>query len=319
LIPEYCRQNLPPDPVWISALSRHFPRFAARLDGAASVQREIEDHLRNSYEAGLLKGQDPESAWQLARDHFGDIARIAQEVRKARAQSCKCLATRFLAVLALVFLPLGKIARLQIPTFIHVPSFGLMAACAAIGYLITRKRDFISLRKYALYGAWLGLLWGIGRVLTIKDASEMGAPIAMILLSTFYGLFFAAPTARGAMTTLMMVLCQFGVLASLARIGMLSLHPHAVDAAFLKMVAEFSIVAVLVGLIVFGIRKLHLRLAGVAVFGMVFAQMQILSNMTSSNSALLDFMCATSIPPLMAVLIVLPIYRLQEHLLQKAN
>ena len=62
-----------------------------------------------------------------------------------------------------------------------------------------------------------------------------------------------------------------------------------------------------------------MRLAAIAVFGMVFAYIQILSNLTHPYANLFGFLYATSIPLLTAMLIVLPIHRLQEHLLQKAN
>jgi hypothetical protein len=81
------------------------------------------------------------------------------------------------------------------------------------------------------------------------------------------------------------------------------------------MIAAFSIVSVLIGLVFFDIRKLHRRLAGVAVFGMVFSYIHILSGLTRPYATLLDFVYATSIPSLIAVLFVLPIRRLQNYLL----
>jgi hypothetical protein len=319
-ITEYCAKNLPSEPIWVAILNRQLPKLAARLDSARSVKREIESHLRDSYEAFLSKGQSPSNAWKLAKYHFGDVTLISREILKARAQSYKCLTVRFLAIIAIFALPLGKNARLSLVSFFHPPSLCLMAACAAAGFLIMRKRDFESLRKYALYGAWLGLLWGIFRAITVKDIpTELGGAIAMVLLSTFYGLFLALPTARGSVAAIMMVLCQLGVLISLAKVGILSLNPGVIDIDLIKIVAAFSIVSVLVALAIFDIRKLHLRIAGIAVFGMVFSNMQILSSLTRPHATLFDFLCATSIPPLMAMLIVLPVHRLQEHLLQKAN
>ena len=66
-IKEYCADNLPPDPIWISILNRRFPQIAASMDSAKPVQWEIEGHLRDSYEAYLSKGQNPEDAWKLAQ------------------------------------------------------------------------------------------------------------------------------------------------------------------------------------------------------------------------------------------------------------
>jgi hypothetical protein len=319
-IKEYCAQNLPSEPIWVAILNQQLPKLAARLDSARSVQREIEDHLRESYEAFLFKGQNPPNAWKLAQDHFGDVTLISREILKARTQSYKCLTVRFLAIIAIFALPLGKNARFSFVQFFHPPSFCLIAAGAAVGFLIMRKRDFESLRKYALYGAWLGLLWGIFRAITVKDIpTELGGAIAMVLLSTFYGLFLALPTARGSVAAIMMVLCQLGVLISLARVGILSLYPGVVDVDLLKIVAAFSIVSILVGLSVFDIRKLHRRLAGVAVFGMVFAYIQILSSLTRPHATLFSFVCATSIPPLVAILIIFPIHKLQGYLLHEAN
>lgn len=320
LIREYCADNFPRESAWILLLRRYAPKLTNRLDSATSIRKEFECHLQDSYEANLSRGEIPEKAWRLARDSFGDIELLAQEIRRARAHSLECLAIRALALLALICIPWGRNARIEIVTFFHPPSLGLMAACALAGFLLTRKCDRPSLRRYALCGAWIGLIWGLFRIFIVQaEPAEIGAPIAMILLSTFYGLFFAAPASRGAMAALMLAFCQFGVLASLARLGILSLQPGAVDAAFLKMVAAFSTVAALVGLVAFDIRKLHLRLAGVAAFGMVFAYIKILSNLTQPQAAYFNFICATAIPPLVAVLIVLPIHRLQEHLLKRAH
>lgn len=321
LIKEYCAQHLPPEPMWIAILNQRFPKIAARVDGVKSAQWEIEDHLRNSYEAYLSKGQSSENAWKLAQEHFGDLTLISREICKARTQSYKCLMVRSLAMIALFALPLGNNARIRITQFFHPPALCLMAASAAVGFLITRKRDTDSLRKYALCGAWLGLLWGIIRAITITvedlPTEQLGGAVAIILLSTFYGLFLAVPAARGLVPATMIVLCQVGVLISLMRIGIGSPYPKAVDASYLKMAAAASLVSILVGFIVFDIRRLHRRLTGVAVFGMVFAYIQIFSNLTAST--IFDFVCATSIPPLIAVLIVLPIRKLQGYLLHEAN
>ncbi len=135
-----------------------------------------------------------------------------------------------------------------------------------------RKRD-LNLCVNVCCMALLGLLWGIFRAITVKGylRTELGGAIAMVLLSTFYGLFLVLPTARDSVAVIMMVLCQLGVLISLARVGILSLHPGVVDVDLLKTVAAFSIVSVLVAFAIFDIRKLHRRIAGIAVFGMVFS------------------------------------------------
>ena len=75
----------------------------------------------------------------------------------------------------------------------------------------------------------------------------------------------------------------------------------------------------LVALAIFDIRKLRRRIAGIAVFGMVFSNMQILSNLTRPHATLFGFVCATSIPPLMAIFILLPIHKLQGYLLHEAK
>jgi hypothetical protein len=316
----YCAQNFPPEPIWITILNRRFPKIAARMDSAKPIQREIEGHLKDSYEAHVSKGQNPEGAWKLAQEHFGDVAVLSREIRKARAQSYKCLMIRFLAVIALFVLPLGKIARIRIPAFFSPSLLGLLAVCVVVGFLIARKRDMDSLRKYAFYGAWLGLIWGIAITLIYaKDPSHLGAGVAMILLSTFYGLFLAAPKSPGLVSIAMMLLCHAGVLVSIARFGLLSFYPDRIDTGFLGMTAAFSLVSVLVGLAVFDIRKLHRRLAGVAAFSMVFTYVQVLSNLTRSNSSFWALVFATSIPPLIAVLAVLPIQKLQAYLLREAN
>ena len=317
LIREYCSQRIPPEPIWLTILNRRFPKIAARMDSAKSVQREIEDHLRDSYEAALSNGQNPEDAWKLAQERFGDVAEISREIQKARAQSYKCMMVRFLAVVALFVLPLGEIARIRIPAFFSPSLLFFLAVCMGVGFLITRKRDWDSLRKYAFYGAWLGLICAmVYTIIHVKDPSKLGAGVALMLLSTFYGLCFAAPKSGGLVSIAMMLLCHVGVLIPLA--GLLSFYPDKIDTGVLWTTAAFSLVSVLVGLTVFDIRKLHRRLAGVAAFSMVFAYVKILSNLTSSNASLLALIFATSLPPLIAVLIAMQFRKLQGFLLRES-
>jgi|WetSurSiteA1Bulk_404760.scaffolds.fasta_scaffold06891_4 hypothetical protein len=320
LIKEYCAQHLPPEPAWIGVLNRRFPKISSWMDSAKSVQREIEDHLRDSYEAALSKGQSAEDAWRLEQERFGDVAVISREIQKARAQSCKCMMVRFLAVVALFVLPLGEIARIRIPAFFSPSLLFFLAACMGVGFLITRRRDWDSLRKYAFYGAWLGLIWAmVYTIIHVKDPSKLGAGAAIMLLSTFYGLFLAAPKSHGLVSIAMMLLCHVGVLIPLARFGLLSFYPDKIDAGLLGMTAALSLVSVLVSLAIFDIRKLPRRLAGVAAFSMVFAYIQILGNLTRSNASLLAFIFATSLPPLTAVLITMQFQKLQRLLLREAN
>jgi hypothetical protein len=319
-INEYCAQNLPADPAWIAGLNRRFPKIASHFDIAGSVKREIADHLRSAYEAHILKGQNPENAWRLAQDRFGDFSAISEEIHKARTQSHKCLLIRFLAIIALIVAPLGKTAQLRFPTFFHPALLCFMAVCAFAGSMLAGKRDLNSLRKYSLYGAWIGLAWGIVLGITVKDIpTELGAAIALILLSTFYGLFLAAPASRGYVPIAMLALCHFGVLLSLARIGMLNVSYVAIDFSAMKMTAVFSIVSVLIGLIFFDVRKVHRRMAAVAAFGMVFPYMKILSSMTRPYASIPILLFATSLPPLIAVLFIFPIRKLQDRLLREAN
>jgi hypothetical protein len=319
-INEYCEKNLPREPAWIAALNRRFHGIASRLDITKSVQREIADHLRCAYESHLERGQSPENAWRQAQDRFGDISLIVEEIRQTRAQSYRCLLIRILAIIALIVLPLGKIAQVRFPAFFQPTLLCLIAFCAVVGALVTHKRDVASLRKYALYGSWTALAWGIIRIFTINnDPSKMGSLIAVILLATFYGLFLAAPAARGISPAIMMGLCHVGVLASLARIGMLNFSFAVINLPLLKMIAAFSITSILVVLIFFDIRKVHLRLAGGASFAMVFAYINILSSLTQLYATIPMLLLATSLPLLITVLSIMPIQKLRDRFLSEAN
>jgi hypothetical protein len=318
LINEFCALNLPSEPNWIAVLSQRFPGLAARFDCTKAVRWEFEDHLRASYEAHLNKGEAPDNAWKLARERFGDINPILHEIHDFRAQACKCLIIRLLAIVALFALPLGNNAGIRITQFFHLLSLCLMAASAAVGFLITRKRDLDSLRKYALYGAWLGLFWGIIRAITVQHwPTELGSAVSMILMSTFYGLFLAAPSARGLVPAAMMILCQVGMSIAFMQLGFL--HPSAArfDPTLLILGAGSALVSLLVGLTVFDIRRLHRRLSGLAAFGMVFAWINICLHLTGSHS-ILEFVFATSMPVLWALLIALPLRKLRRYLLQEA-
>jgi hypothetical protein len=77
VIAEYCERHLPHDPAWLAILSRNLPGLLRHLDSAASVRKEIQDHLKDSFEASLLKEGSPEAAWRIARDSMGEISRGA--------------------------------------------------------------------------------------------------------------------------------------------------------------------------------------------------------------------------------------------------
>jgi hypothetical protein len=314
-ISEYCEKNLSPEPAWIVALNRRFPRIASRLDITKSIQLEIADHLRSAYEAFLSKEQDPEKAWQQAQDRFGDPSIIADEIRNMRAQSCKCLMIRLFAMIILFILPLGKFAHLSFPTFFKPDLLFFIALFAATTSLITRKRNFSSLRQYALYGSWIALAWGVFRMITLpNDPSLFGGVIAVILMSTFYGLFIAAPSSEGLIPPVMIVMCHIGVLTSLMRLGMLDLNLSSINVFQLKNIAPSCIVSILIALIVFDIRRLHLRTAGVASFAMIFAYINILRDMTRPYDSIPMLLLATSIPALIMLFSIKSIQTLRARL-----
>jgi hypothetical protein len=319
-IKEYCAKNLPPEQAWIRFLERRFPKIAGTMDVSQSMRKEFADHLQDSYQAHIEKGNSADDAWKLAQKHFGDTELLSREIRKIRRQSCKCLLIRFLAILAYVVLPMGNEARIGITSFIHPQAIFLMAACAVLGYWITRKRDSVSLRKYALYGAWLGLFWGLFEATTMaaNDPSRCGMPIAFMLLSTFNGLFIAAPAARRLVPASMLILCQAGVSIALLRSGLFPLISGGIDARTLKMAAAACVVSLLAGLLIFDIRKLHRRTAGIAALGMVFTWIKLLVHIRGPQS-IGALVLATSLPALIAVLMILPIQKLQQFLLQEAG
>jgi len=102
------------------------------------------------------------------------------------------------------------------------------------------------------------------------------------------------------------------------RFGLVSPYPGTLDASVLKPAAIASLITILVGLIFFDIRRIHRRLAGVAAFGMVSAYIQILCNLSGAYPTIFDFLFATSIPPLVAVLVAMQIPKLQNLRLKKA-
>jgi hypothetical protein len=317
LITEYCAHNLPAEPIWITILNRWFPKITARMDYLKSAQFEIEDHLRNSHEAYLAKGHGTEEAWRLAKEHFGNIDLISKEICRARALSCKCLTVRLIAIGILFILSLN-FARIRFRQFLHPESLCLMAVCVTVGYLITRKRDMDSLRKYAIYGAWIGVFWGIIRAITLQNLSTLGAAVAMILMSTFYGLFLAVPSARGWGLAAMTIGCQLGMSIAFMRLGFMTLYPTRLDPTLPILGLGAMLCSLLVGLTVFDIRRLHQRLAGLAVFGMVFAWIDICVDLTGAHS-ILELVFATSIPVMLSFMIELPIRKLQGCLLKEAD
>jgi hypothetical protein len=318
-IKEYCARNLPTEPAWITFLERRFPEISGTIDASQWMRKEFADHLQDSYQSHFEKGHSPDDAWRLAQEHFGDTELLAKEIRKIRRQSCKCLLVRFAAIIALLVLPSGKYAKISPHTFLHPQALFLMAVCVILGYWITKKRDSASLRKYALYGAWLGLFWGIyGVAKAGNDTALMGRPVSFMLISTFYGLFFAAPASRRFFPAAMLMICQIGMSITLLRGFHLTLVPETVDFSTLKMTLAACTVSMIAGLIVFDIRKLHQRIAGIAALGMIFAWIKLLVNLTAPP-CLLSSIFATSLPPLIAVLMILPIKKIQQFLLQEAS
>lgn len=317
LIKEYCAQNLPAEPIWRTVLNRWFPKITARMDFFKSAQFEIEDHLRNSHETYLAKGHSTEEAWRLAKEHFGDINLISKEICRARALSCKCLTVRLIAI-GILFFMYFNFARIRFTTFLHPKSLCLMAVCVTVGYLITRKRNMDSLRKYALYGAWIGLFWGIIRAISLQNLSTLGEAVAMMLMSTFYGLFLAAPSVRRWGLAAMTIVCQLGMSIALMRFGRIALYPTRLDPTLLVLGFGAMFLSLLVGLTVFDIRRLHRRLSGLAVFGMIFVWIDICIHLTGGHS-ILELVFVTSIPVMLSFMIELPIRKLQGCLLKEAD
>jgi hypothetical protein len=311
LIKEYCAQNLPLEPAWITILNRRFPRLAARFDGIKSVQWEIEDHLQTAFEASLSKGQSPENAWKNAKDQFGDLSRISREIFRARSRSRYCLLIRLMALILLIDLPAG-ISPLPFPErFIQGESLSFMAVCIVLGFLMTRRRDLESVRKFAYYGTWMALLWGLLQAIVMEMKPwNAGRPTALIIMSTFYGLFLVAPSVRGWKPIAMFALCQIGVQIPLVRSGIVPIHPMRLDLSLWPMVATASVVTIVVGLMVFDIRRLANRLTGLAGFGMFYCYCQILQSLTRPVDAL-SLVLATSIPLLAAALVILPIRKIR--------
>jgi len=318
-IKEYCAKNLPTEPVWISFLERRFPKIAGTIDGSQSMRQEFVDHLQDSYQSHIENGYSNEDAWKLAQEYFGDTELLSQEIRKTRRQSYKCLLVRILAIIAYLVLPLGNEARFGFPQFLHPQVLFIMTACAVLGYWITRKRDLVSLRKYALYGAWIGLFWGLFEAMTIaNDPSRCGRPVSLMLISTFYGLFLAAPAARRLVPAAMLILCQMGMVIAFLHSGIFPLISGGIDVRTLKMTAAACVVSLLAGFLVFDIRRLHRRIAGIAALGMVFTWIELLLQMRGPQS-ISALIFATSLPPLIAVLMIVPIQKFQQYLLLEAS
>lgn len=319
-IKEYCAKNLSSEPAWVQFLEHRFPRIVRAIDSSQSMRMEFEDHLRDSYQSYIENGHSTEESWVLTQEHFGDTELLCQEIRNTRSLSYKCLLARFLAIIAYIVLPLGNEARFGFPQFFHPQVLFLMTAFAVLGYWITRKRDLVSLRNYALYGAWSGLFWGLFEVMTMlaNDPSRCGRPVSLMLMSTFYGLFLAAPAARRLVPAAMLIICQMGMFVAFLRSGIFPLISGGIDARTLKMTAAACAVSLLAGVLVFDIRRLHRRIAGIAAFGMVFTWIELLLQMRGPQS-ISALIFATSLPPLIAILMIFPIQKLQQCLLQEAS
>jgi cytochrome c biogenesis factor len=81
----------------------------------------------------------------------------------------------------------------------------------------------------------------------------------------------------------------------------------------LKIIAAFCIVSILMALICFDIRKLHLRTAGAASFAMVFAYIKILCNLTVPFASISMLLLATSIPALIMLISIRSIQSLRAR------
>jgi hypothetical protein len=320
IIREYCAKTIPDEPSWKSILEHKFPKFAGSMDASLSIRQEFEDHLHSSFQSYLEKGKCSEDAWRLAKEHFGDMDFLAREIKKARNRSYKCLSLRLSAIIAFMLLPLGAAERIRFATFIHPQVLFLMAGCMIAGYWITRNRDFVSLRQYALYGTWLGLFYGLFEAMTMvaNDPLRMGRPISFMLMSMLYGLFIADPGARKFAATAMLLTCQIGMATALIRSGIVPLVSRGVDAGIMKMLAEACIAALLAGFLVFDIRKLHRRIAGIAALGMFYAWIGQLTELRGLQSVE-ALIATTSLPALIAILMISPIQKLRQYMLREAS
>lgn len=315
LIAEFCDEKLPPDPGWAVILRRACLKVGIHLGVIGSERREIEDHLKDSFSHHLSQGNNPERAWELVKEHFGDPAIILNELRALRTQSRRCLLIRLPAIVVLLTVALSN--RAIFSWLINAKALVCLAAGICTGILFFRDRASDSLHKYGSWGAWFGLLTGFVWAIATQHVEDAGYAIYMMLASTFYGLILASHYMRRLGQVTMIALCQAGIMLPLFRFGLLPVFPQTFHIPLLKLAAFASLIALIAGFAIFDLRKLDRRLAGAAAVGMCLCYCQILQNLTNDLCTILELEVVTLIPFIVAELMALPIRYLQDSVLHE--
>jgi len=275
LIRDYCDVKMSGQTDGIRRIEKMIPAFLLALTPAGSMRKEVEDHLRDSFESHLDERGDRADAWQQTREHFGEMTGISRQIRAAQLQFCRHLLLRLAAVISIFICFATRIFHPE--SFISGDALAFLTGGSALGWVIKRERNPSMLRKFAFGGAWFGLLVGLALALSGDQAADAGYAISLMLMSTFYGLVLAAPGKKGLLPILMIVLCNAGILVPLVHLNIRPIYSQTPYLELLKVSALGCIAALVGGLAIFGCTRVFRRLAGVSMLAMMLCCCQMFS------------------------------------------
>jgi hypothetical protein len=273
------------------------------------MRKEIEQHLRESFDSHLGESMDDATAWRHAREQFGDMELVCSRIEAAQLQFYRHLFIRSAAIL--VFFVFMALDWIRLVWLISGRAFVFFGGGAISGWLLMRKRNPSVAWRFAYWGAWLGLIMGVAQAVTAKGADGVGPGVALALLSAFYGLFLAEPGKKGSDPVLMITVCQAGILIPLAHLNLFPLYFSNHPLILLGTSILGCAGALVAGLVLYGYSKISQRFVGVSMFAMTFCYCRLLSS--GYHISILELLMTASLSMFMTTFFLLRLRAAENH------
>jgi hypothetical protein len=301
MIREYCELGVIFRPAWLRKAERIFPSFLYSRTPAGAMQKEIQQHLRESFDCHRGKSMDDATAWLHTKEQFGDIELVRSKIEAAQQQYYRHLLIRSAAIL--IFLVFMAVDWIRLTWLISGNALVFFGGGAISGWLLMDKRNSSHVWRSAYWGAWFGLFMGARQAVTAHCPDGVGPGVALALLSAFYGLFLAEPGKRGLDPVLMIIVCQAGILIPLARLHIFPLYFSHHPLILLSTSILGCMGALLAGLSFYGYSKISRRFVGVSMFAMTLCYCRLLNS--GFPISILELLMTAALSMLMATFFLL--------------
>jgi len=227
-------------------------------------RRELAVHIEQAYEraqAETTKSSSDDDAWKTALADFGNVQDVARELQKEHWPQYVGWRIFTLVVAALVMSSIsGWMCLLDVPAACF--TLGPMLAFVLFDACLGSTRWELALRV-GVWGGLCGTILGtVSMVSNLADPSNVGAGMALSILSALYCVLFFTPQRSIVIALIMIAVVDMGLaivcMSSNVELALLPLlleqkhYWNGVDASFVLQVLTIGGVGVCIGIARFG-------------------------------------------------------------------